>query len=238
MSTRIKDKAAARKAAHAARIAALLLAAVGGAVAFAGIPGLAVRDIEPAPPTPVGTTNPNKPAAEDAPPPPDVYGIADTLSYIGNVPEPETVVVEDTNDEPVEDTGGGLTEREIRFVGSITSGGRDAAFLNIAGVTKVLRPGEVYEGVRLVEVVGDEIAVSINGGEEEMIGKSERKGSAVSVVTGGAPAPASTAVAGDEPRIDASDMSREQRRAEMLERARSERARWQRDRGERNGPPN
>ncbi|QKK07350.1 MAG: hypothetical protein HND58_03750 [Planctomycetota bacterium] len=136
--------------------------------------------------------------------------------------------VEEPRDEPPVDTGGRLSDFDVRFVGSITSGGRAAAFVNIAGVTKVLRPGESYEGVQLVEVVGDEIAVSIDGGEEEMIGKSERKGSAVSVVIGGAPAaPANTpnsAVAGDEPNQISPDMSREERRAALMERAQRSRS--------------
>ena len=75
-----------------------------------------------------------------------------------------------------------------------------------------------------------------------MIRKSERKGSAVSVAIGGAPAAPvnspNTAVAGDEPNQLSPDMSREERRAALLERARSDRGRWQRDRGENGGPPN
>ena len=240
MTTRIKDKQAARQATRIAQIAALALA-VGGAIAVAKLPGLEVKDIELAPAGPVsGGVAVDQPKG-DTTPPPDRLVTADNFSYIANVPE-ALAAVEEPRDEPPVDTGGRLSDFDVRFVGSITSGGRAAAFVNIAGVTKVLRPGETYEGVQLVEVVGDEIVVSIDGGEEEMIGKSERKGSAVSVVIGGAPAaPANTpnsAVAGDEPNQISPDMSREERRAALMERARSDRGRWERNRGDNGGPPN
>ncbi|MFG0242070.1 MAG: hypothetical protein ACF8R9_04705 [Phycisphaerales bacterium JB054] len=240
MTTRIKDKHAAKQATRIAQIAALALA-VGGAIAVAKLPGLEVKDIELAPAGPVSAGIVPEQPKGDTTPPPDRLVTADNFSYIANVPE-AVAVVEEPRDEPPVETGGRLSDFDVRFVGSITSGGRAAAFVNIAGVTKVLRPGDTYEGVRLVEVVGNEIAVSIDGGEEEMIRKSERKGSAVSVAIGGAPAAPvntpNTAVAGDEPNQLSPDMSREERRAALLERARSDRGRWQRDRGQNGGPPN
>jgi hypothetical protein len=242
MAHHIKDKAAARKATRVAQVSAVALAVLGGAVAVAKIPGLEIKDIEPAPVGPVASgaqTNTEKPDPVSRP---DAILIDENLSYIGNAPVPKTTAAADEPDSNPIDTGGGLSDRDIRFIGLIKSGGRASAFLNIAGVTKILRPGDVYEGVKLVEVVGDEITVSIDGGEEEMIGKAERKGSAVSVVTGGAPSSpqntANTAVAGDEPPTSTPDMSREERRAALLERAKADRGRWQRDRGENGGPPN
>lgn len=239
MAVHIRDKKSARNATRIAQGSALLLAIAAGAVAVAGLPGLDVEDIEPTPTVPVGGEAEQPRAETDPTPPPDVYTIGDNLSYIGNAPVPQAVV---TEAEPVEpEPDGGLTEREVRFIGSIVSGGRAAAFVNVAGVTKVLRPGEVFEGVRLVEVVGDEIAISIDGGEEEMIRKEQRQGSAVSVVTGGAPvvenAPATKAVAGDMPELSP-DMSSEERLAVLRERAKERRSRWQRDRGNNGGPPN
>lgn len=242
MTTRIRDKHAARRATRIAQISAAALAAIGAAVAVAGLPGMEVKDYEPAPIGPVGTDTDTPRAEEDAVVYPDPYGVAESLSYIGNAPEPEAVAIDEPVDVPPPSTNGGMTGIDVRYIGSITSGGRPAAFLNIAGVTKFLRPGEVYEGVKLVEVVGNEVAISINGGEEEMIGKAERKGSAISVVTGGAPAversEPNTAVAGDEPPMPPTEMSREERRQYYLDRARSDRTRWQRERGENGGPPN
>ncbi len=238
MAAHIKDKKSARNATRIAQGSALLLAIAGGAVAVAGLPGLDVPDIEPAPVGPIGSGIKATPADTDTTPLPDVYVIGDNLSYIGNAPVPQAVLP-DAPDAP--DIDGGITEDEVRFIGSIRSGGRAAAFVNIAGVTKVLRPGDVYEGVKLVEVIGDEIAISINGGEEEMIRKDERQGSAISVVTGGAPsaqdAAGTKAVAGDSPREFNPDMSSEER-LKVIERARENRSRWRRDRGNNGGPPN
>ena len=239
MAAHIKDKKSARKATRIAQGSTLLLAVASGAVAVAGLPGLEISDIEPAPVAPVGGVAETPPGDTETIPLPDVYVIGDNLSYIGNAPVPQAVVAQDEPDDP--DIGGGLTEDEVRFIGSIRSGGRAAAFVNIAGVTKVLRPGEVYDGVKLVEVIGNEIAISINGGEEEMIRKDVRQGSAISVVTGGAPtaqdAAGTKAVAGDSPREFTPDMSREER-LKVIERARENRFRWQRDRGNNGGPPN
>ncbi len=241
MAVHIKDKKSARNATRIAQGSALLLAIAGGAVAVAGLPGLEVKDIEPAPIGPIGSAIEATPDETDTTPLPDVYVIGDNLSYIGNAPVPQAVVPDVPDDDP-EPNIGGLTEDEVRFIGSIRSGGRAAAFVNIAGVTKILRPGEVYEGVKLVEVIGDEIAISINGGEEEMIRKDVRQGSAVSVVIGGATAvqdaSGTKAIAGDAPPEITPNMSREERRAVLLERAKTDRSRWQRDRGNNGGPPN
>ncbi|MDQ7012345.1 MAG: hypothetical protein Q9O74_00440 [Planctomycetota bacterium] len=238
MAAHIKDKKSARNATRIAQGSALLLAIAGGAVAVAGLPGLDVPDIEPAPVGPIGSGIKATPTDTDTTPLPDVYVIGDNLSYIGNAPVPQAVLP-DVPDEPVPDSG--ITEREVRFIGSIKSGGRAAAFVNIAGVTKVLRPGEVYDGVKLVEVVGNEIAISIDGGEEEMIRKDQRQGSGVSVVTGGAPtlqdAAGTKAIAGDLPELSP-DMSSEERLAVLRERTKERRSRWQRDRGNNGGPPN
>lgn len=240
MTPRIKDKRAAHRATLAAQAVAAVLAIAGGSVAVFGLPGLKVDLAEPV----VGSGDQGESLSTEQPDLPlamDVVAIAEGLSYLGNVPVPDPEAQPD-------DIGGGLAEdppeREVRFVGSIRVGDRHAAFLNVAGVTKLLRPGDDYEGVRLVEVIGDEVVVSINGGDEEMLEKAERHGPSVSLVTGGAPKidPGDgTAVAGDgpiEPANFTPDMSREERRAALLERARGERARWERERGQGGGPPN
>ena len=131
---------------------------------------------------------------------------------------------------------GDWTMRGFGDVGCRPVGDRAAAWVSVGGVTKLLRPGgEAYDGVALRSVTDDEIVISIDGSDETTVEKAERQGPAVTVLVGGAPPPSEPVVAGEEPESPrfSPDMSREERRAMLLERARDERARWQRDRGDR-----
>lgn len=234
MAWRVRNKQSARKATIAAQVAVVLFAGSSIAMAFMGGNILEIEDAEPA-------------AAHPAPQPEDTAAdaqqtrrfdetiTAENFTFLANAPEaaPEP-------EEPQEAVVQTPTEsgREIRYIGSIRSGERAAAFISIAGVTKLLRPGQSHEGVELVSVGEDEVVVAIDGVVEETIGKAERTGSGVTMVVGGAPAPEVTSpvVADDEAESAgrfSPDMSREERRAMLMERAREERARWQRDRDER-----
>ena len=244
MHTPIRTKHSARKATIAAQAAAMVLLACGTAMAFLGLPGLSVADQPPATPDqpgggtdqPDGGIEPGVPYAAAV----DPVTVDELLGMIGNAPVPAPEPQGDGPPPPAEsDPGPG-----IRFVGTIKVGGRAAAFMNIGGVTKLLRPdGPEYQGVRLVSIVGDEVVISVDDGPGQTIERSAREGSAVSMVSGGAPVGVKTAdsqVSGDPPQAAdfTPDMSREDRRAALLERARSERGRWERDRGEGGGPPN
>lgn len=244
MHTPIRSRKSARNTTIAAQAAAIVLLISGSVMAFKGLPGLGLT--ETAPPTPPGATD--QPDA-DSPPTGRRYVAAldpETVDYslamIGNhpVPDPEPQPGEDVIDEPPPpDTTPG-----VRYVGSIKVGGRAAAFMSIGGITKLLRPGGAeYEGVRLLSVDDDRVVVSINGRAEQEIEKTERVGPAVSVVVGGAAPPVKdgfTALADEAPQAPnfTPDMSREERRQMLLERARTERGRWERQRGEGDGPPN
>lgn len=246
MHTPIRTKQSARRATIAAQAAAMVVLACGTAMAFLGVPGLSVADPTPAAQDQpdAGTDLPDGDGAEPGVPyaaAVDPVTVDELLGMIGNAPvpapEPEggEIVVETSEPDP----GPG-----IRFVGTIKVGGRAAAFMNIGGVTKLLRPdGPDYQGVRLVSINADEVVISVDDGPAQTIERSAREGSAVSLVTGGAPVGVKTAesqVSGDPPQAAdfTPDMSREDRRAALLERARSERGRWERDRGEGGGPPN
>ena len=245
MHTPIRTKQSARRATIAAQAAAMVVLACGTAMAFLGVPGLSVAEQPPrAEDPPAGGTDLPDGGAEAGTPyaaAVDPVTVDELLGMIGNAPVPapepeggETVV---ETEEP--DAGPG-----IRFVGTIKVGGRAAAFMNIGGVTKLLRPdGPEYQGVRLVSIVGDEVVISVDDGPAQTIERSAREGSAVSMVSGGAPVGVKTAesqVSGDPP--PAADFTQNLRAedggAALLEQARSERGRWERDRGEGGGPPN
>ncbi|MCC7388026.1 MAG: hypothetical protein IT431_04575 [Phycisphaerales bacterium] len=244
MHTPIRTRKSARVTTIAAQAAAmvLLLSAVG--MGAFGLPGLGMPET---PVAPAGGAE-GQPGEEPEQPGRQYVAVVDpetvdySLGMIKNhpVPDPEPgpdeVVIED--DPEIDSTPG------VRYVGSIKVGGRAAAFMNIGGITKLLRPGGAeYEGVRLVRVDEGSVVVSIRGGDEQEIEKTERVGPAVSVVLGGAPEPVKddfTAVAEDSPQAPnfTPDMSREERRQMLLDRARTERGRWERQRGEDGGPPN
>ncbi|VAX42344.1 hypothetical protein MNBD_PLANCTO03-531 [hydrothermal vent metagenome] len=242
MHSPVRTRQSARKATLAAQAAALVLLVGGGVMAYTGLPGLDPAAPEP-PPLSGGETDQGDEvasgqAAEEYTPVVDPETVDGNLSMVSNSPEPPV--------DPVDEPGGEDMPPEtatvgIRYVGSIKVGGRGAAFLNIGGITKLLRPGGAsFEGVQLVRVEEDEIVISVDGGIEQTIEKSMREGSGVSVVAGGAPKPAETSVVdGDEPMSPprfTPDMSREERRAVILERSRRERDKWERDRGQDGGP--
>lgn len=236
MAMHIRDKQAARKLTAAAQLAAVVFVGTAGAAA-AGIFALGEFRAPQAPADPVvpELTDPAQAAADPEPrfEQVDNLTIRENLSLLGNKPEPpdESELAADPEpDEPETDDS-----REIRFVGSVRSRGQTAAFLSIGGVTKLLRPGQAYEGIELVAVEDDFVRLSINGGDEEAIDRAERTGSAVSVVVGGAPDAPKTVAGNAALEPDSGfegDMSREERRAQLIERARADRSRWQRDRGE------
>lgn len=244
MHTPIRSRKSARNTTLVAQAAAIVLGISGTVMAFKGLPGLGLTETAPdtqpgaidQPDTPPGQPGRQFVAAVD----PETVDYS--LGMVSNhpVPDPEPgpgeVVIED---EPETDPAPG-----VRYVGSIKVGGRAAAFMNIGGITKLLRPGGAeYEGVRLVSVDNDHVVVSINGRDEQEIEKTQRVGPAVSVVVGGATPPVKdgfTAVADESPQAPnfTPDMSREERRQMLLDRARTERGRWERQRGEGGGPPN
>ena len=245
MATHVRSRQSARKAAIVAQAAAGVLVLSGAAMGFFGLPGLdPEKQTEPAvQPSPAGDQSqgtPTRPPADEIGPLHDPETVELSFSMLSNFPTPDPVVEPDPDDGPdvpeVDDIG-------VRYVGSIKVGGEAAAFMNIGGVTKLLRPGgKPYEGVRLVRVEGDSVVVSMNDAPERTIEKAARSGPAVSLVVGGAPAVKEpvTALSDDnpEPASFTPDMSREERRAALLERARSERSRWERQRGDGGGPPN
>lgn len=239
MNWRIRNKQAARKATIAAQAAACVLVVSGGAMAVFGQRILKVEPpvLVPTPPQPeeqaeggAGGTGRSF----------DPVVVSENLGAIGNAPVPdpkpeEAAAGNDLQSDPSDD-------REIRYVGSVQVGERAAAFLNIAGATRLLRLGQTYEGVRLVSVEGGQVVISVDGGDEQTVEKSERQGPAVSVLVGGAPGPvaATPVVSSEQPPTPASftpNMSREERRAALIERARDERARWDRQRGDGGGGP-
>ncbi len=234
MSWRIRDKQSARKATLAAQAAVVVLAASGVATATLG-----PRLLEAEPPPEHGSLpEPSDPGLR--PPEEQVVAIdsatvAEYMSYLGNTPQPDPVAPE-VAEGPEEPDATTTSDADVRYIGSVRVGARAAAWVNIGGVTKLLRPGgEPFQGVELISVGDDEIVISVDGGDEATVEKAERQGPAVTVLVGGAPAPVEPVVAGEspEPRFSP-DMSREERRAMLLERAREERSRsWQRDREER-----
>ncbi len=242
MHSPVRTRQSARKATIAAQCAALVLFIGGGVMAYTGLPGLSMPEAEPTPLSGGAADHIDDPGAEATEeryaPVIDPETIDGNLSMVSNSPVPTVEPIEEvfTGDTPTQDTTEG-----VRYVGSIKVGGRAAAFLNIGGITKLLRPGgSSFEGVRLVRVDEDEVVITMNDGGEQTIGKSAREGSAVSLVVGGAPQRAeNSAVGGDVPDAPPSftpDMSREERRALILERSRSERNKWDRNRGRDGGP--
>lgn len=239
MKWRIRDKRAARKATGAAQAAAVLLFASGAAMAMFGPNLLEVEEPEAAGPAPRAGLPPVQTSQAETRSF-DATIVSDNLSYLANKPVPDPEPEVEVAEEETPTTAGDA--QDVRYVGAVRVGDRMAAFLNIAGVTKMLRPGQEHEGVQVVSITEDEIVVAIDGGAEQSIQKAERAGPAVTVVVGGAPEPEPTQptepggmVAGegaDSPRFTP-EMSREERRAMLLERAREERSRWERDRGER-----
>jgi hypothetical protein len=233
MSSHTRDKQSAHKMATLAKLAVLVSAS--GAVAA----GFAMGRFEPNEIGEGPVVDPNAAADAMDPPPqaPQIVVVDNTtvdelLGSLSNAPVPQN-----EPDDAVGDAGDNLpppTTREVRYIGTVRSGGRAAAFLNIAGVTKLLRPGQSYDGVELVSVEGDEITVNVDGVEGQRLERSERTASAVTVVSGGAPADAPKTIAGEaltpDPEFEG-EMSRDERRQQLLDRARSERSRWQRDRG-------
>jgi len=244
MHAPIRTKQSARKATIAAQAAAMVLLLAGAAMGFVGLPGLGIsqppKGAEVQPPVGEGAAGGPRPSQQYAAAV-DPQTVDELLCLIGNAPVPDPTPVVGGTDPP---PGTEPPALGIRFVGTIKVGGRMAALMNIDGMTKVLRPdGPEYRGVRIVGVEGDSVVVSVDGGDPHPIERSARKGSAVSLVVGGAPAEAkpNTAVSADESPQPASftpDMSREDRRAALLERARTERGNWRRDQGEGEGPPN
>jgi hypothetical protein len=244
MHTPIRTRKSARVTTIAAQGAAIVLLFSGVGMGALGLPGLGLPQT---PVTPEGGAEEQPGQEPEQPGRQYVAGVdPETVDYsLGMIknhpvpdpePGPDEVVIED---ETTPDEAPG-----VRYVGSIKVGGRAAAFMNIGGITKLLRPGGAdYEGVRLVSVEDGRVVVSIRGGDEQEIEKTERVGPAVSVVLGGAPAQVKdefTAVAEDSPQAPnfTPDMSREERRQMLLDRARTERGRWERQRGEDGGPPN
>jgi hypothetical protein len=240
MTARFRDKQSARNATKAAQAGAVVLIVVVSGVAAFGLPGLKVEEVRVAPPVEdQGPDSPQPRPGAQAEPAADTMLIAENLGYLGNVPTPpEPVEVADAGDSgpeiPEESPG-----REVRYVGSIISGDRASALLNIGGVSRVLRPGQVYEGVELLEVGPAEVVISIDGADARRVEKSERQGPSVLVATGGAPPPPTPeqqmrAIAGEQPgtaREITPDMSREERRAVLMERAeRARNERWRRER--------
>jgi hypothetical protein len=233
MNWRIRDKRAARKATSAAQAAAVVLLASGAAMAMLGPRLLDVEEpkaagvqLQPEPLPAQSTAAAARPYDEAV--------IAESLSYLANrpVPDPEPEVTAEVETPEATPT----SSKNVRYVGAVRAGERMAAFMNIAGVTKLLRPGQEHDGVRLVSVDDAQVVVAIDGGVEETVSKAQREGPAVTLVVGGAPAPEPPPmVAGDSPESPrfTPDMSREERRAMLLERAREERSRWERDRDER-----
>lgn len=241
MHSPVRTRQSARKATLAAQAGALVLIVGGGGMAYTGLPGLAMPEPEVAP-LPDGDTQSGEGAGtdvttDDYAPVIDPETIDGNLSLVSNCPVPPVEPIDDPGEElPPEDVGEG-----VRYVGSIKVGGRVAAFLNIGGITKLLRPGgSSFEGVQLVRVDEGEVVITMDDGPEQTIEKSLREGSAVSVVIGGAPKPATNGVVADDEPVSAPsftpDMSREERRAVILDRARNERSRWERDRGNDGGP--
>ncbi|HZW10669.1 MAG TPA: hypothetical protein VFF69_12265 [Phycisphaerales bacterium] len=233
MNWRIRDKRAARRATTAAQAGAVVLLASGAAMAMLGPRLLDVEEPE-AP----GVESPEQPVpaqAIDAQPRAyDAAVIGENFSYLANKPVPDAEPELAAEEAPPDVAP--TSSKNVRYVGAVRMGQRRAAFINIAGVTKLLRPGQEHDGVRLVSVEDERVVVAIDGGPEEAVAKADREGPAVSVVVGGAPEPEpAPVVAGDsaEPPRFTPDMSREERRAMLLERARDERSRWERDRDER-----
>jgi len=242
MHSPVRTRQSARKATLAAQAVAVVLLIGGGVMAYTGLPGLDSAIPEPPPllggePDLGGEVDPGQ-AANEYTPVVDPETVDGNLSMVSNSPEP---LVESVDESGGEDLPPETATVGIRYVGSIKVGGRGAAFLNIGGITKLLRPGGAsFEGVQLVRVEEDEVVISVDGGLEQRVEKSVREGSAVSVVVGGAPEPAETSVAdGDEPMGSlrfTPDMSIEERRALIRERSRRERDQWERDRGQDGGP--
>jgi hypothetical protein len=230
MHVRIRDKQSARKATTAAQAAAVVLFASGAAMAMLGPRLLEVEEPEAPAVVPGDEAEGPEPTIAEAPPL-DVGTTTQNYLLLGNTPVPDPIAADEPDPEPEAAPSG----RTIRYVGAVRSGGRLAAFLNIDGVTKLLRTGGApYEGVQLVAVDTDEIVVSVNGGDELTVQKGERQGPPVTVVVGGAPPvePVVSADDADSPRFSP-DMTREERREALMERARAERSRWQREREER-----
>ncbi|MBK7403828.1 MAG: hypothetical protein IPJ41_04135 [Phycisphaerales bacterium] len=239
MTWRIKNRRAAKKATRAAQAAGVLLLVSG--VAMGAFGQLVLQVDEPAaPPRPAPIEEQPDQGATPTGRAFDPIAVNDNLSMILNKPLPDPIPTAAGPDEgeppPTE-----APSREIRYVGSVQVGEKAAAFMSISGATKLLRVGQTFEGVRLVAVESGEVTISVDGGDEQTVEKAERHGSAVSVLVGGAPEPTpeTPVVAGDQPVQPPNftpNMSREDRRAALIEQARQGRARWDRQRGE-GGPP-
>lgn len=243
MHTAIRTKQSARRATIGAQAAAMVLLLSGVVMAFNGLPGMELpKASSPAPADAQGGGQPAPAPAEQYVPALHPETVDEMLSAVKNHPVPDPVETADAGGETVEQPA--EPAPGVRYVGSIRVGGRAAAFMNIDGVTKLLRPGgPEYGGVRLVSVDGDRVVVSVHGSGEQEIEKTARVGPPVSVVVGGAPEPApeeSPAASSEPPQRPSftPDMSREERIQMLRDRARSERGRWERQRGSQGGPPN
>lgn len=131
-----------------------------------------------APGTPSGPDNPVRSAAID---PPDAEALSDAayrLEWAANRPkkvEPAPGPLEPTPAAPGSLAG-------WRYLGSIITGARRSAILNVDGKQVVLAQGAERNGIRLVEVKADAIVVNDGAGLRELR-KEQKTGPAVAWVT-------------------------------------------------------
>lgn len=232
MHRRWADRASARRATIAAAACTGVFAVGAGAVGIFGPSLFEPRFESAAGPSPI-----EDPIDQTLPPEPprpvDLASIAELLGQVKNVPVPDQVASIEGEPEVIEPE---VDPGEIRFVGSVTSGSGAAAFLSINGATRLVRVGQEREGVRLVSVEPDRAVVERDGARSTLE-KAERTGKVVTMIETTTP---EGAVEADMPRGSDSgapefrpDMSDEERREMMMERARRARDRFERNR--RNG---
>jgi len=227
---RMPDRRTARKVAYVAQAAVAGTLVLTTAVVALGVPGLDPRPV--APPEPPRVEADTR-AAQDAAAAPriDAEAVSFMLGSVRNRPEPPIVAQADP-EETVE-TLTPSTDGEIRFLGGIIEPNRAVALLSFDGVQRMVAVGREHRGYRVLRVEPDHVVLS-RGGDDIVIDKSERQGSAVSAVTPrpGATNPANAMVmsqpGADDPavlRARAAERAREEiaRRRGDFERVRAER---------------
>ncbi len=120
----------------------------------------------------------------------DIGPLADRLALVENAPVEEIIEVPDPQGprDPIQSTGG--LEKRLRYIGFIKEGRRNAAFIRIDGVQRIVRESttarageEGYEDLTISMIRPGYIVVS-DGEIEERIMLGERTGQSISMVNG------------------------------------------------------
>ncbi|MFK7882898.1 MAG: hypothetical protein AB8F26_01790 [Phycisphaerales bacterium] len=205
------SRSAASRLTMATQASAMVLAAGAVGLVVVGLPDRSLPDpnqpigVPPGMPVP-GTANPNEPVVSNvAYMPVDMGGLAERLGMVANAPEAPKV--DTPTDEPTivdegdEEAPAQPFASRVRYLGMITIGTQNSAFVNIDNRQRIARIGDVIPApkerpelgdLKIVSVTRDAIEISHEDGEAEVT-LAERVGSSITMVAGGDITPADQA---------------------------------------------